>query len=139
MQRIQVRQDFTLPVERVYAYLAEHEHLGPLFGAKITRLKDGDTERNGVGSVRQLKVGPLPPFEETVTEAVPNEKIAYQITKGGPLKDHRGVMEFSSTDTGSRLDYLIEFGAKVPGLDRIVKQGLERNIRKGLATVDAKA
>lgn len=139
MQRIQVRQDFTLPVERVYAYLAEHEHLGPLFGATITRLRDGDTERNGVGSVRQLKIGPLPALQETIVEAVPNERIVYRITKGSPLKNHRGVMEFTATSTGSRLDYLIEFGSVVPGLDRIIKPALERNVRKGLQTVDAKA
>lgn len=139
MQNIDITHDFTLPVERVYAYLAEHEHLGPLFGAKITRVKDGDTTRNGVGSVRQVKVGPLPPLEETVLEAVPNERIVYRITKGSPLRNHRGVMEFSATTAGSRLRYLIEFGAVVPGLDRVVKRGLERNIRKGLQTVDARA
>lgn len=139
MQNIDITHDFTLPVERVYAYLAEHEHLGPLFGAKITRVKDGDTTRNGVGSVRQVKVGPLPPLEETVLEAVPNERIVYRITKGSPLRNHRGVMEFSTTAAGSRLRYVIEFGAVVPGLDRVVKLGLERNIRKGLQTVDARA
>jgi hypothetical protein len=36
--RVDITHDFGLPAERVYAYLAEHEHLGPLFGAKITRL-----------------------------------------------------------------------------------------------------
>lgn len=139
MQRIDITQDFALPVDRVYAYLAEHEHLGPLFGAKVSRVRDGDTSRNGAGSVRRLQVPPLPPFEETVTDAVEGERIAYRITKGSPLKDHRGVMEFSSTPTGSRLHYVIEFGAVVPGLDRVVKLGLERSIRKGLKTVDAKA
>jgi uncharacterized protein YndB with AHSA1/START domain len=139
MQKVEITQEFTLPVERVYAYLAEHENLGPLFGAKITRLKDGDTSRNGAGSVRQLKVGPAPAFEETVTEAVPNERITYRITKGSPLRDHRGVMTFSSIPTGSRLHYVIEFGSKLPGLDRIVKLGLDRNVRKGLKTVDAQA
>jgi uncharacterized protein YndB with AHSA1/START domain len=139
MQKVEITHAFTLPVERVYAFLAEHENLGPLFGATITRLKDGDTSRNGAGSVRQLRVGPMPAFEETVTEAVPNERIAYRITKGSPLQDHRGVMTFASTPTGSRLHYVIEFGSKLPGLDRIVKIGLDRNVRKGLKTVDAKA
>ena len=55
------------------------------------------------------------------------------------LRDHRGVMEFTATDTGSRLVYTISFGAVVPGLDRLVKIGLERNVRNGLKTVDAKA
>ena len=139
MQRIDITQDFSLPVERVYAYLSEHENLGPLFGAKIRRVRDGDTSRNGKGSVRVLKLGPLPSFDETVVDAVENERIVYRITRGSPLRGHEGVMAFSPTPTGSRLRYTIEFGAVVPGLDRVVKVGLERSIRKGLKQVDAQA
>ena len=139
MQRIEITQDFELPVERVYSYLAEHENLGPLFGARITRLRDGADSRNGVGSVRSLKLGPLPAFEETVTRAVPNELIVYRITKGSPLRDHRGEMRFAPHGTGSSLTYVIEFGAVVPGLDRVIAPGLRRSIVKGLQTVDAKA
>jgi uncharacterized protein YndB with AHSA1/START domain len=139
MQRIEIDHDFTQPVERVYAYLAEHENLEPLFGAKVARVRDGDTSRNGVGSVRQLRIAILPPFEETVTEAVPNERIEYRITKGSPLRNHRGSMVFSANGAGSHLHYVIEFGAVVPGLDRVIKPGLERTVRKGLTTVDANA
>lgn len=139
MQRVEITQDFTLPVERVYAYLSEHENLGPLFGATITRVRNGEVTRNGVGSVRSLRVAVLPAFQETVTAAVVNELVAYRITQGSLLKDHSGVMSFSTTPTGSRLHYVIEFGSVVPGIDRIVKLGLDRNVRKGLATVDALA
>jgi uncharacterized protein YndB with AHSA1/START domain len=139
MQRVDITHDFPLPVERVYAHLAEHENLEPLFGAKVSRVRDGDTSRNGEGSVRRLRVAPLPPFEETVTKAVPNEVIEYRITKGGILRDHVGTMRFSSTDTGSRLHYVIEFGAVAPGLDRVVKKSRERSIPKGLREVEAKA
>ncbi len=139
MQRIEIEQDFAKPVERVYAYLAEHENLGPLFGAKVTRVRDGDSGRNGVGSVRSLRIAMLPPFEETVTEAVPNELIRYRITKGSPLRGHHGEMHFSQKAAGSHLRYVIEFGAVVPGLDRVVKLGLERSLRTALPEVDAKA
>lgn len=137
---IDVHHDFTLPVERVYAYLAEHENLGPLFGAKVERVRDGETERNGVGSVRKLRLGPTPPFEETVTQAVPNELIEYRITKGSPLKNHRGTMRFSPrAGGGSQLHYTIEFDGKVPGVAPVVKMGLERALRKGLPKVDEQA
>ncbi len=139
MERIEIDYDFALPVDRVYAYLAEHENLEPVFGAKITRVRDGDTSRNGTGSVRTLRIAILPPFQETVTDAVPNERIDYRITKGSPLRNHRGSMRFSTRGSGSHLHYVIEFGAVVPGLDRLVKPGIERTIRKGLADVDAKA
>ena len=140
MQTVDVQQDFSLPVDRVYAFLSEHEHLGPLFGATITRVKDGDTSRNGVGSVRRLKIGRLPSFDETVTEAVPDALIRYRITRGSPLRGHEGVLRFTSgPNGGSHVDYTIRFGAAVPLLDRVVAVGLRRNIRRGLETVDAQA
>jgi uncharacterized protein YndB with AHSA1/START domain len=140
MARVVVDQQFSQPLDRVFAYLSEHEHLEPLFGARITRLRDGeDGQRNGVGSARRLKVGPLPPFEETVTEFVPGQLIRYRITKGSPLRDHEGVMRFSGDGTGSRLHYEISFGMAVPGLDRVVAAGLKRNISAGLKKVDSSA
>ena len=133
VQRIEITHRSTKPVEQLYDYLAEHENLGPLFGAKVRRVRDGDTSRNGAGSVRALRVGPLPEFHETVTAAVPCERIEYRITRGGILKDHRGVMTFRPDGPGSVLHYVIEFGAKLPGLDRVVKPVLVRSLRQGLA------
>jgi uncharacterized protein YndB with AHSA1/START domain len=141
MQRVIVDHDFPFPVEKAYAHLSEHENLAEIFGAKIKRLRDGDGgDRNGAGSVRELRIGPLPSFEETVTEAVPNELIRYRITRGSPLKDHRGEMRFTpNADGTSHLHYEIAFGSKVPGLDRIVAKSLKRSIEKGLKKVDATA
>ena len=48
-------------------------------------------------------------------------------------------MRFSPTPTGSRLHYVIEFGAVLPGLDRVIAKGLERNVRAGLKTVESRA
>ncbi|WP_205696512.1 SRPBCC family protein [Conexibacter sp. SYSU D00693] len=141
MARVHIEHEFSKPVDRVFAFLSEHENLETILPAKIKRLKDGDDgTRNGVGSARQLRIAVLPPFEETTTEVVPNEKIAYKITKGSPLRGHRGVMTFSSTPSGgSRLDYMIEFGAVVPGLDKVVAKQLDKSIRAGLPEVDQRA
>ncbi|GAC1437132.1 MAG: SRPBCC family protein [Solirubrobacteraceae bacterium] len=139
MARVLVKHHFALPPSRVFAYLAEHENLEPVFGAKIRRVKDGDVERNGVGSVRELKIGPLPPFEETVTEFVTDSLIRYRITKGSPLKDHEGLLRFSPEGSGTHLRYEINFGAVVPGLDRLIAAGLKRNVAKGLHQVDRAA
>lgn len=134
---VHVEHEFVKPVDRVFAYLSEHENLATLFGAKVTRLRDGDSERNGVGSCRQLRIGPLPPFEETVTEFVPNERIVYRITKGSPLRDHEGVMRFTTlAGGGTHLDYTIRLAAPIPGLALLVKAALTRSIAEGLPKVD---
>jgi uncharacterized membrane protein len=133
MQRVHVVQDFPQPVEELFAYLSEQENLEPLFGAKIKRLSDGnDGTRNGVGASRELKVGPLPGFVETNVEVIPNELIRYRITRGGVLKNHEGVMRFSSNGAGSRLDYTIDFDGKAPGVGPVVKAMLGRNVSAGL-------
>jgi uncharacterized protein YndB with AHSA1/START domain len=141
MQTVTIDRDFALPPERVFAYLAEHENLEPLFGAKIKRLSDGDDgTRNGPGSSRQLRLGPLPPFVETTTEVVPNELIRYRITKGSPLRGHEGVMRFTPTaGGGTHLHYEITFGAAVPGVDRVVAAMLRRTVPRGLDKVDGAA
>ncbi len=136
---VKVEHHFAKPPERVFAYLSEHENLAEMFGAKITRLRDGDSERNGVGSVRRLQIGPGPPFEETVTEFVPPQRIVYKITKGSPLRGHVGVMTFAPEGEGTRLDYDIRLASPVPGLAALVRLQLTRSINQNLAKVDERA
>jgi uncharacterized protein YndB with AHSA1/START domain len=134
-----VEHHFAKPPERIFAYLAEHENLADMFGAKITRLRDGEGDRNGVGSVRQLQIGPGPAFEETVTEFVPYERIVYRITKGSPLRGHVGVMKFMPEGEGTHFDYDIRLASPIPGLAAIVRMQLTRTIKQNLAKVDAQA
>jgi hypothetical protein len=134
MQRVHVVQDFPQPVSELFAYLSEQENLEPLFGAKIKRLSDGtDGTRNGAGASRELRVGPLPGFVETNTEVIPDELIRYRITKGGVLKNHEGVMKFTSQGDGSSLlDYTITFEGKAPLIGPIVQKMLTKNITAAL-------
>ncbi len=136
---VKVEHRFAKPPERIFAYLAEHENLAELFGSKITRLRDGDSERNGVGSVRRLQIGPAPPFEETVTEFVPPERIVYRITKGSPLRGHVGVMTFAPDGEGTHFLYDIRLASPIPGLAALVKLSLTRSINQGLAKVEQDA
>lgn len=136
-ERVNVSHLFRSAPEDVYEVLAEHENLGDVFGATITRVSDGHDSRNGVGSVRRLKIGPLPAFEESVTAAVPGSLIAYEITKGSPLVGHWGEQRLHPTGNGgTRLDYRIGFDSAVPGVAALVAAVLQRQIPKGLAGLD---
>jgi uncharacterized protein YndB with AHSA1/START domain len=137
---VHIEHDFLKPPARIFAYLAEHENLADVFGAKVKRLRDGaDGERNGVGSCRQLRIGPLAPFEETVTEFVPAERIVYRITKGSPLRGHVGTMTFAPAAGGTRFVYDIRLASPIPGVARVVQASLTRSINRALATVEQRA
>lgn len=131
-QRVHVTHTYTSDPATVFEALSEHENLGPVFGAKISRVRDGKTSRNGVGSTRSLKVGPLPAFEETITAAEPNTLIEYEISKGSPLRGHWGKQVLTPTaDGGTLLDYTIGFDI-APGVSGLVGKVLSSNIAKGL-------
>ncbi len=137
---VHIEHDFAKPPERIFNHLAEHENLADVFGAKVTRLRDGERERNGVGSIRKLQIGPLPPFEETVNEFVPNERIVYRITKGSPLRGHVGVMTFAPTPSGgTRFVYDIRIASPIPGLAPLVHASLTRSIKQALPGVELAA
>jgi uncharacterized protein YndB with AHSA1/START domain len=137
---VQIEHEFAKPPERIFAYLSEHENLADVFGAKVTRLRDGDGERNGIDSVRKLQIGPLPPFEETVTEFVVPERIAYKITKGSPLRGHLGVMTFAATPSGgTRFGYDIRIASPIPGIAPLVCAALTRSIAQALPGVERDA
>ena len=133
-QRIEIVKEFPYPVEKLFAFLGEHENLGVIIApAKIKRISDGQGARNGVGSAREMKILVGPSFVETVTAYKENELIEYRITRGSPLKNHHGVMRFyPTTNGGSRLHYTIVFEGKVPLLGPVVKAGLDMGIRRGL-------
>jgi uncharacterized protein YndB with AHSA1/START domain len=135
---VHIEHTFAKPPERIFAYVAEHENLAEVFGSKVTRLRDGDGgERNGVGSVRELQIGALPPFEETITEFVPSERIVYRITKGSPIRGHVGVMTFApAPGAGTKFVYDIRLASPIPGLALIVRTALTRSITKSLAKIE---
>ncbi len=137
---VHVERQFAKSPERIFAHLAEHENLAAVFGCKVSRLRDGeDGERNGVGSVRRLQIGPMPAFEETVTEFVPGRRIVYRITKGSPLRGHVGVMTFAPVEGGTSFVYDIRIASAIPGLAPLVRASLTRSIEAALPAVDRDA
>jgi len=104
--------------------------------AKVTRLSSGADVRNGVGSARTIKPGPMPAFVEHVTAYRENELIEYRITKGSPLRNHFGRMTFDSLGAhSSRVEFDIVFEGKFPGVGAVFWFILNRGITNGLASL----
>ena len=131
-QRVHVRHTYRSDPATVFAALCEHENLGPVMNAKVTRVNDGESSRNGVGSTRRLKIGPVA-FEETVTAAEPYSLIEYTITKGTPMRGHWGEQRLTPTaDGGTELDYRIGFDAPAPGMAALVGKIIAIQLNRGL-------
>jgi len=128
------------PVEKVFAFFADHERFGTLFGGSARRIREGDREPNGLGSVRRIGPGPLS-FDETIVAFEPNQRIDYQITRGSPIKNHIGQIRFSHADGATLVDYVIRFDPKIPctgGLiAKLLDGGWSANAAKILKRLEA--
>lgn len=132
MPHVHVRHDSRLPVAQLFARLSDHDGLGAILGAPVKRIRVGDDGANGVGSVRRVGAGPLA-LEETVIASEADRLIEYRITRGGfPLRNHHGTLAFSSTATGSRVEWTIRFDSALPLVGHAIAAVLKLAIGRGL-------
>lgn len=135
---VQVQEIVDAPITTVFDYFADHQKFAGLFGGACTRIKDGDTEPNGLGSVRRILPGPLS-FDETIVKFERPRSLHYRITRGGPLSNHLGTLEFSEVGGKTRVDYNIRFDGKLPGIGSLVAFALGKawaaNAPKKLAQI----
>lgn len=134
-QHIEIQQTFKAPVEKVFAVLTDHESFGDLIGANIKRVVDSpDDGLNGVGSVRRIRSFPVPAFEETVVTYVPNELMEYVVSKGSPVKNHRGRMVFTGHANETMLCYTIDFEPRLPFffMGPLLKRSIEKPVRRAI-------
>jgi uncharacterized membrane protein len=82
--------------------------------------------------VREIKIGILPAFQETITKFIENERVEYKITKGSPIKNHKGVLIFTEAKGKTNLKYTIELESKIPLTTSLIKSALKYRIKKGL-------
>ena len=134
-QHIQIRQLFNAPVDTLFDILTDHESFGQVINANIKRVVDSPGEnKNGIGSVRRISVFPAPAFEETVVAFEQNKLMEYAVSKGSPIKNHKGRMEFSDEQGKTWLNYTIDFEPRLPFLlfGSIIKSALEKSIGGGI-------
>lgn len=114
-QRVRFEQFFAAPRARVFEYFADHERFGRIWPGTFrrTQVSADPVNPNGLGSVREIRTAGLA-FEETITGFEPPSGIEYRITRGGPLKNHVGRLEFSDVPGGTKLLYTIEFDPRIP-------------------------
>jgi len=114
-QTVRFEQFFAAPREKVFAWFADHEKFGRIWPGRTRRVHASAdaSEPNGLGSIREIRSGGMA-FEETITVFEPPAHIEYHISKGGPIKNHRGVLRFAAVEGGTKLDYTIEFDPKLP-------------------------
>lgn len=129
---------FQVPIERVFAYFADHQKLGRLWNARWRMISPGSDPKypQGLGSVREVKAGTFT-WEETVTAFKPNELIEYKITKGASVKNHFSRITFVNAYNGTRVVYEVRFEPTNPSTGSMFAATMGLGWAMGIPKVEA--
>jgi uncharacterized protein YndB with AHSA1/START domain len=120
MEQIHVNVYIHAPVERVFDAVSDHEgFLRSEDGTRTTLLRPGTTERNGLGALREVRVGRRVRYVEEITAFARPTSFSYQIIESRPpLKHHGSQMRFTPRGEGTEIDWTGRFELTVPLVGR---------------------
>jgi len=114
----------------VYQVLADRESYGDHLPITTRLVTPGTSDRQGVGAVHFLGLGPVG-AKERITELVPDQRMAYEVVAGLPSKRHAGEVELADEGTGTRMTYSMTHEPRLPapaGVLRAVMRSLTKTL-----------
>lgn len=141
MRIVRVTRTIPAPAGPVFDLLADHanyDRFRPVRGSEL--LREGDPERNGVGALRRVLIGPLR-FEEEITGYERPTRLDYLIAKiNAPYRHEGGHIRLSEADGMTITEWTSVFAVPTPvfgGLqERFWSYGLARGFRQVLEDVE---
>ncbi|MDQ2631260.1 MAG: SRPBCC family protein [Actinomycetota bacterium] len=121
MHTLTVTRTIPAPIDQVFEAYTDHEKLAQVPGVRSCKVtRHGDTEKNGLGAVRQLDCGAIWLEEEIVGFDRPH-RMEYRITRSRPSADHEfGRVDFVETPAGTKVTWATRFGVRAPAVGRLV-------------------
>ncbi len=136
MRRAETERYFEHSVEEVFRRYTDHVGWSRWAGmGRVTLVREGSPDKNGVGAVRAFRAAPG--LHEEVTSFDPPHRLEYRIAKGGfPITDHHGEVRFTQEGTGTRVHWHASFRSKIPGLGWALERGVEVVFERILAGLE---
>lgn len=116
MHTLTVTKIIKAPIEDVFEAYTDHEKLSQVFGVRsCTLTRHGDTEKNGLGAVRELDCGAIW-LREEITGFDRPHRMEYRIRASRPASTHEyGQVDFIEIPEGTKITWTTKFAVRVPG------------------------
>jgi hypothetical protein len=133
-----IKQSFHAPVDLIFLIFSKHRTfntvLWPLHSVVIKKSQDL-LNQDGIGSIRNMGIGPFKFIQEEITKMIPNQMIEYQMLKNGMFSFHLGRLEFEEKEGITYLSYTIWLQSKIPLVTACVLAQLKWSATRGLKKV----
>jgi uncharacterized protein YndB with AHSA1/START domain len=134
---IRVERRLAAPPEAVFEIVADHARYSQFDGIRRSELhKAGDPDRNGLGAVRWVWLGPLR-FQEEVTAYEPPSRLDYLITdvKTLPFRHEGGSIRLEPDGSGTHALWTSVFEIPIPLLGGALDGLFARQLAQGFGRV----
>jgi len=122
MRAVQVKIHIHAPIEQVFDAISDHERF--LVGADGTKTKvlhGGGSEQNGLGCIREVKVGRRAWYVEEITAWARPFYFEYTIRKASmPIRHEGSRLSFTVADGGTDVEWTSRFSIPIPILGGIL-------------------
>lgn len=121
MHTLTVTKIIKAPIEDVFEAFTDHEKLSQVFGVRSCVLtRHGNTEKNGLGAIRELDCGQIWLREEITAFNRPN-RMEYRILSSRPQAKHEyGQVDFIAIPEGTKVTWTTRFGVQLPGPSMLI-------------------
>ncbi|GAB4196140.1 MAG: hypothetical protein Tsb002_29280 [Wenzhouxiangellaceae bacterium] len=142
MYTIRVERTLQVPIDQVFAVLSDHANYHRFPGIRGSRLlRPGTDERNGVGAVREIRVGPSV-LEEEIILYEPPYKLGYRMIRSRPIKvNHvKGQIDLRPAGDATHAVWESVFEIQIPWLGSWLEQRagpqFERGFQRTFAAIE---
>jgi uncharacterized protein YndB with AHSA1/START domain len=120
MEQVHVNVYIHAPVARVFDAVSDHEgFLRSEDGTSTKLLRPGAAERNGLGALREVRVGRRIRYVEEITAFARPASFDYQIIESTqPLRHQGSQIRFTPRGDGTEVDWTSRFEIAVPLVGR---------------------
>jgi hypothetical protein len=144
MQTIDVNRHYPEPPEVIFARLSDHERFISDEGVRCKVTKPGEGDRNGLGALREVWVGPLH-FAERIVEWNPPHSYGYRIEtlRSGPrtlpVDHHGGRIECRADGGGTTVRWTSIFHVRIPLIGGLIEKAVVSKFTAAFRAALAKA
>lgn len=125
-------------IDTVFELMADHEGSSQFRGIKnVKLLEPGDSEKNGVGALRQVDLGAVK-FNERITCFERPHRMEYMIEKSSPLpfKHEQGTITLQEDNGGTRVIWISKGTINIPILGAFLLDKIfERKGKQGFGSL----
>lgn len=132
MHKIHVTETYNEDLKIIFAKISDHAEFLTGGGIQCNLIKEGKTDRNGVGAIRKVVSEKLT-FEEEITGYQENIRFSYlitSITPPKPIKHNKGWLDFKQLNGKTQVDWHSHFEVTTPIVGWIIGIIVKKSMAK---------